>query len=85
MIRRRVGTLVSLAAALALSALSMGCGHDSSSPDALAEQQKGVMGSPAPPEVRAQVDAQMAQQKAAQQAAQQAAAQKAAQQGQSAR
>ena len=65
---------VLLIAGIALAAVTAGCSHQASGGDSLAQQRANVMGSPAPPAVRAQIDAQMASQRAAQQAAQQAAA-----------
>ena len=67
--------------ATTLAVLGAGCGHPASS-DALTQQKASVMGSPAPPEVQAQVAVQMQKQQAAQQAAQQAGMQAAQQQGQ---
>ncbi len=71
-------TALLFAAAVVLSALGAGCSHKDSS-TALDQQRSAVMGSAAPPEVRAQVQAQQAAQRAAQEFAQQQGSQQAAQ------
>ncbi len=85
MTRRTYTLLMPVTTAIALTVLAAGCGHQAPAADTLAQQKASVMGSMAPPDVRAKINGQIAAQKAAQQAGQQAgqqAAQQAGSQGQ---